>query len=37
MGCRDEAAKDDRPIAVAQQIPKDLNELRELVILLRPG
>jgi hypothetical protein len=37
MGRRDEAAKDDRPIAVAQQIPKDLDELREFVIRLRPG
>ncbi len=37
VGRWDEAAKDDRPITVAHQIPKDLGELRKLVILFWPG
>src|SRR5262249_9688 len=34
---RDEAAEDDRPKAALEQIADDLDEPRELAILLRPG
>jgi hypothetical protein len=35
VGRRDEAAKDDRPIAAAHQIPKDLGELRQRLPVTR--